>query len=144
MTTGIAIRTRHSAVRPGADSVSRRITSLRRLMGRLFGRQLRSDRAGDAQTPTCSPFNRDAGTVEAASAYLRGTDVWAYVAGSWLPARVVDVDGNSGLVTYRVPGGRMRLVESVHASHLVRRCGGESRSSVPSAQGKSAHLAGEP
>ncbi|GAA1368640.1 hypothetical protein [Catellatospora chokoriensis] len=143
MTTNIAIKTQHSAVRPGADSVFQRIASLRTIVGGVFGRWLRSDRAGGVLAPTCSPFNRDAGKVEVASAYLRGTDVWAYVAGSWLPARVVDVDGNSGLVTYRVPGSRMWLVESVHASHLVRRCSGESRSSVPSARGTSAHLAGE-
>ncbi|GAA1420564.1 hypothetical protein GCM10009662_76870 [Catellatospora coxensis] len=142
MTTSIATSTRPAQAQVGVGAISQRTSTLCNLVRRLAGRQPWTGQAGGVQAPTGTPFSRESGSLAIASDYPRGTDVWAYVAGSWLPAQVIDTDGNSAMVAYRVPGSGTRLVEAVHASYLSRRCDDRRTSSDLSASQRSARPIG--
>lgn len=97
--------------------------SLRHMLRRLTGREPNANAASPVPAPTGLPGELPVQCANAADGFPRGTAVWAYIAGAWLPASVTEIDGNSILVTYQVPGTAETSLEVVHRSHLAPRGG---------------------
>jgi len=94
--------------------------AVRHMLRRLTGRTSTSADRWDT-APTGLPGELPPGQAKPAGDYTHGAAVWAYIAGRWLPAYVTEIDANSALVTYEVPGTGETSLEVVHSSHLAPR-----------------------
>lgn len=119
MTTAVATTTQPTVApaRPRLDVPA----SLRHVLRRLIGRAPDASAANLLPAPTGWPGEIPPGIAHTADSYTPGAAVWAYIAAAWLPASVTEIEGNSVLVTYQVPGTRETSPEFVHGSHLVPR-----------------------